>query len=106
MNKIIIKSFMNIPQVWNSSVSCMYDLRYIFELIYKGYGLETDDIKIYNLHFYIHFYKKIIDCIENDREKTIKNIEKCPYLFTLKQNPKFRTTKNGLNFKWISIVKY
>ena len=101
LSKVIVKSFMNIPIINDSKVYGIYDLRYIFELLYAGYEIKTDDIKIYNIHFYIHFYDKIMKCIVySNREKTIKNIERCPYLISLKQNPKFRNIKD-----WVSIIK-
>ena len=104
MNKLVIKSFMDIPNIWSSNICCMYDLRYIFELMFNGYGLVRD-IKIYNVHFYIHFYQKILDCISIDRKETLDNIEKCPYLFSLKSDPKFKNViRNGRNFKWIPLA--
>jgi len=105
MGKVVIKSFMNIPTIWVRRSCSMYDLRFIFELMMKGYGLDTNDIKIYNLHFYIHFYKRIINCIGDTRGETLVNIERCPYLFTLRRNPKFGdTSRNGVNFEWNSLV--
>ena len=93
---------MNIPIIKDSKAYGIYDLRYIFELLYAGYEIKTDDIKIYNVHFYIHFYDKIMKCIVyNNREKTIKNIEKCSYLTSLKQNPKFKKQKNWISIKQI-----
>ena len=101
LSKVIIKSFMNIPIINDSKVYGIYDLRYIFELLYAGYEIKTDDIKIYNAHFYIHFYDKIMKCIVyKDRKGTIKNIDKCSYLKSLKINPKFKNQKN-----WISIIQ-
>jgi len=102
MNKLVIKSFMNIPTVKHSNICSMYDLRYIFELMFKGYGLETTDIKVYNIHFYIHFYKKIVDCISKDRMKTLSKLDKSPYLFSLKYSPNFKHVRNG--GKWISLI--
>ena len=105
MEKVIVRSFMTIPTVWASHSCGMYDLRFIFELMYKGYDIETDDIKIYNLHFYIHFYSRIKQCIANTRKETLSNIDKCAYLFSLRKNPKFRKTiKNGPEFEWVSLV--
>ena len=99
LSRVIVKSFMNIPIINDSKVYGINDLRYIFELLYAGYEIKTDDIKIYNIHFYIHFYDKMMKCIVyNNREKTIENIERCPYLTSLKQNPKFKNQKD-----WISI---
>ena len=101
LSKVIIKSFMNIPIINDSKVYGIYDLRFIFELLYAGYEIKTDDIKIYNVHFYIHFYDKIMKCIVyKDRKGTIKNIDKCSYLKSLKINPKFKNQKN-----WISIIQ-
>ena len=102
MNKIIIKAFMNIPTIKATRICCMYDLRFVFELLYNKYRVKSNDIKIYNTHFYIHFYEKIINCIGKDRKETIENIEKSKYLFSLKQNPKFKDKDK--NFKWISII--
>ena len=105
MGKVVIKSFMNIPTIWVRRSCSMYDLRFIFELMMKGYGLDTNDIKIYNLHFYIHFYSRIKKCIANTRKETLSNIDKCAYLFSLRKNPKFRkTSKNGPEFEWVSLV--
>jgi len=100
MNKIIIKAFMNIPKIKPSLVVEMYDLRYIFELIYNNYNIKDEDIKRYNPHFYIHFYKKIKNCIiNNDRKLTLERIENDSYLYSLKQN-KFKNNK-----EWITIQK-
>ena len=104
MNKLVVKSFMNIPTVKHTNICSMYDLRYVFELMFKGYGLETTDIKIYNIHFYIHFYKKIIECISEDRGETLAKVEKCPYLFSLKQNPNFKPVSKNGHKSWISLI--
>ena len=105
IGNIIVRAFMNIPTVWASHRCGMYDLRFVFELMYKGYIIERDHVKIYNLHFYIHFYNKIRDCISSTREQTLLNIEGCPYLFSLKRTPMFRkTTKNGVNFHWVPLL--
>jgi len=103
IDKIIIRSFMYIPVINASRTFGFYDFRFIFELLYAGFRIETDNVKIYNIHFYTHFYSKIIKCIVfNDRKKTLKNIEKCPYLLSLKQKNNF---KDRLNQEWISIHK-
>jgi len=105
INKVIAKTFMNIPTISPSKVVEMYDLRFVFELLYSGYCPTDSDIKIYNVHFYIHFYSKIKNCIIlNNRKLTIKNIEKDSYLFSLKQEPRLKDEiKNKLN--WTSIHK-
>lgn len=100
MDRVIVKAFMNIPKLKPSLVVEIYDLRYIFELIYNRYCPKDSDIKIYNLHFYIHFYKKIKNSIIiNNRELTLSNIEKESYLYSLKQN-KLKNNKD-----WVSIQK-
>lgn len=106
IDKTIIRSLMNIPIIYKTKYCGMYDLRFIFELLYFGYKIETNNIKIYNNHFYIHFYHKIEKCIiKNNRKNTIKNIEKCPYLFSLKQKPAFSSEVIKKDFGWVSIYK-
>ena len=105
MSQLIARVFMNVPKFRPSPAVEMYDLRYIFELMFKGYALDKDQVKDYNVHLYIHFYHKIMDCLDVDRQKTIQKIEKSSYLFSLKQNPKINKIKNNTNFKWISIRK-
>jgi len=107
MNKVVARAFMNIPTVKSSRVCSMYDLRFIFELMYNGYGLDSDDIKIYNPECHYNYYSKIKMCIIRDnRDKTIENIEKCAYLFTLKQNPKFHESIEHVFDRWISIHRH
>ena len=66
------------------------DMRFIFELMYKGCILDQNIILKNNLeknHFYIHFYNDLLNCIiYNDRKKTIDNINKIPKLTSLKKN--------------------
>ena len=83
----------------------MYDLRFIFELLYNGYCPTKDEIKRLNIHFYIHFFSKIKDSIIlNNRKLTIDNIERDSYLFSLKQEPKIKEEiKKEIN--WVSIHK-
>ena len=104
MDKIIARCFMYIPNIWASYTCGMYDLRFVFELIFNGYDYEKE-IKEYNVHFYIHFYKRIKYCLSENREETLERIEKDSYLFSLKKNPKFRTDRNGKNFQWHSLVR-
>ena len=106
MDEVIARVFMNIPKMRPSPVVEMYDLRYIFELMFKGYALNGSEIKDFNFHFYIHFYDKIKDCLDQDRKKTLEKIEKCSYLFSLKQNPKIKhNSRNSDDFIWISLNK-
>ena len=105
INKIIGRTFINIPRIKPTRIIEMYDLRFIFELLYNGYCPTKDEIKRLNIHFYIHFYSKIKDSIIlNNRKLTIDNIEKDAYLFSLKQEPKIKEEiKKEIN--WISIHK-
>lgn len=103
INEIITKCFMCIPNVWASHTCGMYDLRFIFELIFNGYDPEKE-VREYNIHFHIHFYERIKDCLSETRNETLEKIEKDSYLFSLKKNPKFRTDRNGPNFQWKSLI--
>ena len=103
MNEIIARCFMYIPNIWASQNCGVYDLRFIFELMFKGYD-PGKEVKRYNVHFYIHFYKRIKDCLSDSREETLAKIETDSYLFSLKQNPKFRTDRNGKDFKWHLLI--
>ena len=98
MNLIVVKAFMNIPTVRYKVVD-FYDLRYVFELMFLGYGLHSNNIKLYNIHFYIHFYHKIKKCLKENREDTLYEIEKSSYLFTLKQS------SNKIGDSWVSLIK-
>ena len=89
---------MNIPTIRYKVVD-FYDLRYVFELMFLGYGLQSEDIKLYNIHFYIHFYDKIKKCLKENRGKTLDEIEGSSYLFTLKQS------SNKIGETWVSLIK-
>lgn len=103
MNEIVARCFMCIPSIWASHTCGMYDLRFIFELIFNGYDPEKE-VKRYNVHFHIHFYERIKDCLSDSREETLAKIKTDSYLFSLKKKPKFRTDRNGKNFKWQSLI--
>ena len=106
IDEVIAKAFICVPKFWPSAVVEMYDLRFIFELMFQGYALNKEQIKNYNPHLYIHFYNKIRECLDSNRSKTLENIEQSSYLFSLRQNPRIKQTmKNGPNFTWISILK-
>lgn len=107
MNRIILKAFMRIPILEISKVCSMYDLRFIFELMYKGYGLNSKEIKLISIpHFYVHFYSVILNCLSSNRKETLQNISKSKFLFSLQQNPKFsESIRSKKEFVWDSIVK-
>ena len=102
IDEVIKKSISNIPKVCLTRFAQVYDLRFIFELMYRGYALDTVRVKEFNLHFYIHFYDRIKKCLSRDRQSTLDNVEKCSYLISLKQNPTF---KRFIDYPWISIYK-
>ena len=103
MNKIITKCFMCIPVIQALHSCGMYDLRFIFELIFNGYDPEKE-VKKYNVHFHIHLYERIKDCLSDSREETLAKIETDSYLFSLKQNPKFSKKRNIKDFQWHSLI--
>ncbi len=107
LDQVLAKAFMNIPIINASKVCSMYDLRFIFELMFHGYGLESKKIKNIAIpHFYIHFYNTILRCLTDDRKTTIKNIRKSKYLFSLQKNPKFcESIRSKKNFIWHSIIE-
>ena len=107
MDQVIAKAFMKIPIINVSKVCSMYDLRFIFELMFHGYGLESKEIKNITIqHFYIHFYNIILRCLTDDRKTTINNIGKSKFLFTLQKNPKFcDSVRSKKNFIWHSLVQ-
>ena len=107
MNRIILKAFMKIPILEVSKVCSMYDLRFIFELMFKGYGINAKEIKLISIpHFYVHFYNVILNCLCDSREQTLKNISNSKFLFSLQKNPKFsESIRSKKNFIWDSIVQ-
>lgn len=105
IDRVIVRCFVCIPHIWASYTCGMYDMRFIFELMFEGYDIAKE-VKKYNVHFYIHFYKRIKDCLSDTREKTLLKIENDAYLFSLKKNPPFRTDRNGKDFQWQSLILY
>jgi hypothetical protein len=93
----------NILTVWGNEQNGFYDMRYIFELMYKGCVLDEKEYG--NKHFYKHFYYKIKDCIiVNNRSQTINNINISFNLTSLKT--KFNYFKKGeyLNKRYIPLI--
>lgn len=105
IEKVIIRAFMRIPNIDMTLICSMYDLRFIFELMFKGFGRNKELIKnICSPHFYIHFYGRLNSIISSDRKETITKIENSHYLFSLKQNPTFtNSVKKKKGFKWESL---
>ena len=81
------KTIENIPAVYGSRSCGYYDMRYIFEIMYYGIILDDNIVLKLNKHFYIFFYKNLKEClINNNRKKTINNINKQRMLQSLKNN--------------------
>ena len=66
-------------------ISSFYDMRFIFELLYKyEYRLDESTVKNENIHFHLHFYNQLLSCIyHNDRSKTKKKINNNKMLISL-----------------------
>ena len=54
INKVI-ETFINIPRIKPTSIIEMYDLRFIFELLYNGYCPMKDEIKKIKYSFLYSF---------------------------------------------------
>ena len=110
LNNLFIKAIHNILTVWSNKQNGFYDMRYIFELMYKGCVLNDDIVKNYNLknnHFYKHFYFNIINCIVyNNRKKTINNINNSSNLTSLKQNFKYYKKKDYDKKEYIPLIAF
>jgi hypothetical protein len=106
MDRVILRAFMTVPIIEVSRVCSMYDLRFIFELMYKGYGLDPKEIKLISItHFFVHFYNVILNCLTSSRKQTLKNISKSKFLFSLQRKPKFsESVRSKKEFIWDSIV--
>ena len=88
INELLIISIQNIPNVYKNNICGFYDLKYIFELLFinQNHLLPDNEIKKINPHFFIHFYHKLIKCLDKNRENYKNNIEKSKYLISLHRN--------------------
>ena len=88
INEFLEISLKDIPTVYKNNICGFYDLKYIFELLFinQNYLLSDNEIKKINLHFYIHFYKKLKNILHKEREICKENIEKTKYLISLHRN--------------------
>ena len=104
INLLFEKAITNIITVWsNNGTMGYYDLRYIFELMFLESNVNID-ILYKNKHFYEHFYFKIKNCIvNNDRKKTLNNINSGKYGLTSLQN-NFQFFKKGHLTSWIPLI--
>ena len=77
IDHLMFLSIKNIKLVYKYNRFSFYDMRYLFELLYKyDYRLSDTIIKELNIHFYIHFYNHLISVIDKDKKITKKNINK------------------------------
>ena len=107
MKEVIKKSIKTIPNIWKNNIAALYDMRYIFEIMYR-YELEDEVIKNLNIHFFIHFYKIIKSCIvRGERRITINNINKSSILTSLKRNFKIKENRHSSvnDSDWIYLIE-
>ena len=106
LNYLLIKATEKILTVWGNRSCGFYDMRFIFELMYKG-CIQSSYINHTAKHFYRHFYNNIKNCIVyNDRQTTLINIENSRNLLSLKI--KFNYYKHGdyKNKPYIKLVSF
>ena len=97
-----IVSVSNIPNVWKTEHISHYDIRFLFELVYKN--LNINDKYIINNaknSIILMFLKKIKKCLYINRYETMINIYKEPMLGTL--HPLFNGYLKG-NIEWTPIL--
>ena len=76
-SELLLKiSIDNIPLLRMNPAIYLYDLKYIFELLFinQDHLLEDKDIESINKHFYIHYYDHLKQCLHKDRYITEGNI--------------------------------
>lgn len=77
LDKILLKVFnlINIPTIWKNYSECYYDIRYIFELIYRGARIDLEKINDkFNKSIYHLYYDNIIKNLSSSRDLTIHNL--------------------------------
>ena len=106
MKNIIKKSIKDMPTIWKNNVAGFYDMRYLFEIIYR-YKIEDDLVKELNLHFHIHFFASLKSCIvKNNRNETIKNINKNRILSSLRKDFLIKENRHSNSkSKWIYLIE-
>ena len=109
LNNLLIKAIEKILTVWGNRSCGFYDMRFIFELMYKSCIIEQN---INNLnstakHFYRFFYNNIKNCIVyNDRQTTLINIEKSSNLTSLKKKFNYYKHDDYKNKPYIKLVSF
>ena len=99
LNKILNLSVNNINNIWENDYMGYFDLRYIFELIYKFNDvIKYINIKNISLKYLINILNS---CIVKNRCKTIENIEKS-ILSSLKND--FNPISKKNNIEWIKLI--
>jgi len=88
INEFLKISLKEIPTVWINSACGFYDMKYIFELLFINQNnlLPDSEIKKLNLHFHIHFYSQLINCLRDSRKETKEHVFKCIYLRPLRND--------------------
>jgi hypothetical protein len=126
LNTLLINATEDIHTVWSQYVSGTYDLRYIFELMYKGCVLKDNietmyqgsiikvnitsysDRRVNNdtRNIYKNFYKHIVQSIVyNDRHATLFNIEHSGVMLSaLKQSYTYYKRGEYENKPYIKLV--
>jgi hypothetical protein len=106
MDDVLEKTLLHIPTIWSNTTCGFYDMRYIFELMFR-FKFSENEIKRLNTHFFTHFYGRIEECIvKGDREKTLENINEKKMLRCLSYNFKIeKNNKNPFNFQWFYLKK-
>ena len=65
------RSIIDMPHVSRSNLFSFYDMRYIYELLQFNKSIGDNKlIQKYNNHFYVHFYNRLLSCIDGNRKKS------------------------------------
>lgn len=86
LNELFIYSLQNIDTVWFNYEQGFHNMKYVYECMLRGCRINNDIRKQLNIrgyHFYDHFYKDLLNCMDDDRIVTQENIDNCKKLFSL-----------------------
>ena len=76
----------NIDTVWFNYEQGFHNMKYVYECMLRGCRINNDirnQLNIRGYHFYDHFYKDLLNCMDDDRIVTQENINNCKKLFSL-----------------------
>ena len=106
LEKILNLSVKNINTVWRNDNNGYYDLRYLFELIYKYLEiinyLKLNGTYNHNNHIIVKIINTIILCIKSTRKETLNEINNNSWLLSLKNDFNPNSTKNKK--LWINLI--